>query len=113
MIYKYFNEKEDPKMIGISEDLMEMLDNAREIAGVPFIITSGVRSLAENNAVGGVEDSSHLYGLAVDLRCADSENRFHIVKGLLVAGLERIEITSDHIHADIDDKKVQNVLFFR
>jgi hypothetical protein len=111
MMLKYFNEKDDPKMIGVSKKLMLMLDNARNFARVPFIITSGVRSLEENIRVGGVEDSAHLYGLAVDLRCDTSRTRYKMLFGLFGAGFKRIEIGRTHIHVDIDDTKDQDVAF--
>ena len=42
----------------------EKLDYARNIAGIPFIITSGYRCPAHNQAVGGVSSSSHIHGHA-------------------------------------------------
>ena len=62
-MYKYFKEKE---IVGLNTGLVEMLDKAREIAGIPFIITSGVRTPKQNEDAGGVNDSSHRKGLAVD-----------------------------------------------
>lgn len=109
-MYKYFNEKQDPEMKGISDLLMQMLDKAREKAGVPFIITSGLRSIEKNKTVGGVSNSAHLKGLAVDLRCTDSKNRLCILNGLISAGFRRIELCKSHIHADIDFSKEQDVL---
>lgn len=110
-MYKHFNEKEDPKMIGVSTELMQMLDDAREIAEIPFIITSGLRTPEHNTEVGGVADSAHLKGLAVDLATNSYHTTYRIVLGLLLAGFKRIEITKDHIHADIDKTKAQEVIF--
>lgn len=110
-MYNYFNEKQDPKMIGLSAELMEKLDKAREIAKIPIIITSGLRSIEKNKKVGGVADSSHLNGLACDLDCIDSNTRFKIISGLIGAGIQRIGIADDHIHADVDHTKAQNVIF--
>jgi hypothetical protein len=44
------------------------LNEIRESYGKPIIISSGYRCQALNEAVGGVKDSKHLYGLAVDLK---------------------------------------------
>ena len=107
--YKYFKESE---VVGLKTKLVEMLDKAREIAGIPFVINSGYRTLAHNAEVGGTEDSSHTKGLAVDLRARNSTEHFLITKGLIIAGFTRISKKyPSHIHCDIDDEKTQNVLF--
>lgn len=110
-MYKHFNEKNDPNMIGLNTELMERLDSARDFAEVPFIITSGLRTPEHNAEVGGVTDSAHLKGLAVDLLTQSYHTTYSIVYGLFMAGFKRIEITKDHIHADIDTTKAQEVLF--
>jgi zinc D-Ala-D-Ala carboxypeptidase len=105
---KYFKEKE---IKGLSPILVAKLDTAREIAGIPFIITSGKRTFLENSFAGGVDDSSHLNGLAVDIRCRDINSRFDIMRGLLGAGICRIGLYTTHIHADIDKTKPQNLIY--
>lgn len=58
------------------------LDNLRRLYGRPIVITSGYRSPALNDAVGGVKNSRHLQGLAVDIRClhnADYETLRNII----------------------------------
>jgi len=110
-MYKFFNKEQDPMMVGLSDKLMSMLDNARTIAGVPIIITSGLRTPEHNKEVGGKEDSSHLKGLGADLSCVDDSNRYAIIYGLFVAGFKRIGIGKGHIHVDIDETKDQRVFF--
>lgn len=44
------------------------LNEIRESYGKPIIISSGYRCQALNEAVGGVKDSKHQEGLAVDLK---------------------------------------------
>ncbi len=81
------------------------IDNARDIAGVPFIINSGYRCEAHNKAVGGKPDSAHRYGLACDIKCTHSRPRFKIVGALIKAGISRIGIGKTFIHADDDTTK--------
>lgn len=106
--FKHFKESE---IIGLQIKLVQMLELAREIAKIPFIITSGVRTEEHNKKVGGVPNSSHTKGLAVDLKCNDSRTRFLIISSLMQAGFKRIGAESDHVHADIDALKDQNVLW--
>lgn len=96
--YKYFNYSE---VEGLKPELVELLDRARDIAGIPFKITSGYRSPAHNMAVGGVKDSSHTKALAVDISANDSVTRFKIVSALVKVGFKRIGCYKSHIHCDI------------
>jgi len=107
-MYKYFKEKE---VIGLNSDLVHRLDTAREIAGIPFIITSGKRSAEESIRAGGFNTDAHVAGFAVDLRCRDSRSRFLIIKALIASGFNRIGDEIDHIHADIDPTKDVNVIW--
>ncbi len=99
MPFKYFKDKE---IVGLDLNLVKRLDSAREIAGVPFVITSGLRTPEHSFEVGGSAGDAHTRGFAVDLRCKDSRTRFLIMKGLIMAGFRRIGDEIDHIHADID-----------
>jgi len=92
-------------------ELLQMLDNAREMAGVPFKITSSYRTLSYNAKIGGSIRSAHLKGMAVDIAAPNSEARYAIVGGLIKAGFRRIGIGKDFIHADIDLEKGQNLIW--
>lgn len=99
---KHFSENEQSKF-DLEEALWLLLDEMRELAGVPFYITSGRRSEQVNEKVGGKPNSAHLRGLAVDLSCGTNEDRKAMLTGIL--GVKKacfIELTSDHIHVDID-----------
>lgn len=106
--YKYFTTKE---VVGLKHGLVLLLDKAREIAGVPFVINSGYRTSQYNKEVGGVENSAHTLGLAVDLRCRNSTERFKIVKALMEAGFTRIGIGDTFVHCDLDKSKPQEVIW--
>lgn len=106
--YKYFSEKE---IQGLRPELVEMLDKARGIAGIPFKINSGFRTKEKNDEVGGVENSAHTLGLAVDLVCMTSNERFRIIQALLEAGFKRIGTGKTFIHCDVDKSKPQDVIW--
>jgi uncharacterized protein YcbK (DUF882 family) len=93
------------------EDLVRMLDQARDIAGVPFVINSGIRSPERNEAVGGVESSAHLTGHAVDIRCPSSRHRFLMIDALIIAGFRRIGVGETFLHCDTDPDKPQGVIW--
>lgn len=102
--YKYFSPAE-VSQFKLHTELWEILDRAREIAGVPFIITSGLRTQEENRRVGGKANSSHLRGLAVDLSCNDNFKRTAMLQGLIEVRKTTpffLEITPRHLHIDID-----------
>jgi len=86
------------------------LDQARGLADVPFVITSGWRCERHNAEVGGSETSSHMKGLAVDLECQLSGVRFQILWALRVVGFNRIGIRRDFIHVDMDFDKLPRLV---
>lgn len=108
MKYKFFTDEEAK---GLDPELMSKLDTARAVAGIPFKITSGLRTPDDNTASSGVEGSAHLSGKAVDLAVEGGVNRFLMVKGLLAAGFVRIGVYDRHCHVDCDITKVQNVMW--
>lgn len=114
---RYFNycEFDSPDELGsgcyMDDDFLQMLDDARDFAGVPFKITSGYRTEAHNHAVGGSRNSSHMKGLAADIACGGSHERMQIVTALLFVGFDRIGIGDGFIHVDADVEKNEAVIW--
>ena len=115
MRYFVIDEFDSPDLPGSGEfmdqDFLDLLDKARERAGVPFRITSGYRSEQHNKDVGGVKNSSHRYGLAADISCVNSARRFLIIEALLYVGFTRIGIADTFIHVDLDTNKQPNLIW--
>lgn len=118
MATKHFSDKELSCQCGcgftiIDELFLEQLEMAREIAGIPFAITSGARCKDHNKKVGGVDGSAHTKGLAVDIAFKDSHACYVILDSLYKAGFKRIGINfaKSFIHCDVDESKPQEVLF--
>ena len=103
---KYFKEIED----NMSKEFLFVLDEAREFAGIPFIINSAYRSPEHPLSIKN-PNSSHIKGLAVDIKATDSKTRFKIVKALIQVGFTRIGIADTFIHVDLDLDKTQNVIW--
>ena len=122
MALKYFKLSEfDSDVKGSGKNMkrvfLKKLDKARNIAGVPFKITSGFRTPQHNERLKkeGYKvsaNSSHLKGLAADIACADSGTRQKIVNGLIVAGFTRIGIADTFIHCDTDTDKTDAIWLY-
>jgi len=114
---KYFNYEEfdSPDIQGSGQlmdpELLDMIDKAREIYGKPIRVNSGYRTEDHNRKVGGVDSSSHLKGLAIDVACIRSKDRFEMLTALIEVGFNRIGVASTFIHIDVDKNKSQNVIW--
>jgi|TARA_R100000700_G_C3065369_1_gene78146 zinc D-Ala-D-Ala carboxypeptidase len=119
---RYFNytEFDSPDELGsgqnMSPKILEMLDQAREKYDKPIKITSGYRTQAYNEDLKArgykaSKNSSHLKGLAVDIHCNNSKDRFELVDILLDVGFNRIGIANTFIHADIDEDKPTHLIW--
>lgn len=91
-------------------DFMIRLENAREIAGIPFRISSGFRCAKHNKFVGGVADSAHVRGLAADIITSGSSERFTILNAVLKF-FPRVGVDKNFIHVDFDLTKPNPSLF--
>ena len=115
MNLKYFKKSEFTCKCGcgetvISDDLLYSLDEAREFAKVPFVISSGYR--CENHPESKKNPtSSHIKGLAVDIKCTDSKTRAIIMDALGYVGFRRFGIAKSFIHVDIDNEKPNPVIW--
>jgi len=117
MRYFTFDEFDSPDQINSGEmmdpDFLAMLDEARDCAGIPFVITSGFRTVAHNKKLikqgySASRNSSHLLGLAADIKCSDSRSRYIILDALNEVGFTRIGIAPNFIHVDLDINKPQH-----
>lgn len=95
----------------IHKVLVHKLNDARALAAIPFKLESASRCFSHNMKVLGSESSSHLSGLAVDIKISSSFHRFRIVQALLSCGFKRIGVYKDFIHVDINNDKAQSVVW--
>lgn len=84
-------------------ELVELLDIARSLAEVPFVLNSTRRD--------GDGTSEHNTGHAVDIRCHDSRSRYRIVLGLLMAGFHRVGVYDRHVHAGTSEEHDPEVMW--
>ena len=103
---KYFKEVE----YKMDVDFLAKLDKAREFAKVPFVINSAYRSPEHPESIKN-PTSSHIKGLAVDIKATDSRTRYKVLNALIHVGFNRIGIADTFIHVDDDKDKSQQVIW--
>jgi hypothetical protein len=116
--FKYFawSEFDSPDLPGsgktnMSEAFIRVLDDVRACAGFPFIITSGYRTEAHNAKVGGVANSSHIKGIAVDIAAVTEDQKRTIAECAIRNGITRIGWGRTFIHLDMDSQKTPNIVW--
>lgn len=97
--------------LDISQKLIDKLNTTRELLQKPIFINSGYRCLAHNRLVGSTDTSSHVKGLAVDIKANNGVYRYELLKILFFVGFKRIGIDKDFIHVDIDEDKSQKITY--
>ena len=72
-----------------------------------FSITSWIRSVPHNNAVGGKDDSLHQIGLAVDVTPTNDAEKAGIISLARAMGLQVVDEGTLHIEYDHGDAKYE------
>lgn len=111
---KYFSEEELKCLCcgtcEMDEAAMAKFDEAREISGIPWFVTSGYRCPKHDAEIGG--DGNHPKGKALDISThTDSRTRFKIVCSLLKVGATRIGIAKRFVHGDFVESHPQGVIW--
>jgi uncharacterized protein YcbK (DUF882 family) len=96
----------------MKQHFVDKLQKARDISKTPYKINSGWRCQHHNIDIGGVPNSSHVKGLAVDIQVNNNVERILILEGLIKAGFKRIGISKEFIHVDLDDEKLASCWFY-
>lgn len=86
----------------MDEAFKELIDEARSMAKVPFVVNSGFRCDAHNQAVKSTS-TNHTTGRAADIACRAGFTRLYMIRGLLNAGFQRLGIGQTYIHADTNN----------
>lgn len=94
--------------IKIDEKLVEYLQRIRNWAGAPLIISSGYRTPAYNEKIGGSSSSYHTKGQAADIYVKGRKKSiYEIAKYAEAIGIKGIERNEDgnYVHVDTRTKK--------
>lgn len=110
--YKEFDSPDiKDSYVHMNIGFLNKLTEARKAAGIAFKITSAYRSPEHNAKVGGVNNSSHVHGCAVDIYAPTSRQKYIIINSLLEAGFNRIGVAKNFIHVDNDASKTEDVIW--
>ena len=110
-----FNSPDLPNSgINMDNAFLQMLDDARGIAGIPFKITSGYRTKEYNKDLlkrgyKASKNSSHLIGKACDIAVGSGNERYIIINALIKAGFRRLGVAKTFIHCDNDETKNNSI----
>lgn len=89
---KYFTTAEFDNPSAMNQQLVNMLDALRDKFGQPIKINSSWRDPAHNAEVGGVADSSHMKGCAVDVEVLPGAFVYDLVAQAIQVGFNGIGI---------------------
>jgi len=107
--YSEFDSPDEPGSgFNMSRDFLKMLDACRELSGIPFVVTSGFRTKAHqeyltSRGYATSKTSAHMMGMAADIRCENSADRYRILTAALAVGFNRVGIAHSFIHLDNAD----------
>ncbi len=107
-----FNSKDAPGSgVYMRASTLLKADATRENYGQPLVISSGYRTPERNKAVGGVKNSSHLLGFAIDWKAISDDNLIKFLDAAWEAGFRRFGIMATAIHTDDDPTKTSPALW--
>jgi len=90
----------------ISTALPRLLQQIRDEVGEPLTISSGYRCAKHNAEVGGVPNSDHTKGLAVDIPISESALRYRLVRAIMLADTPYVRIYPGHVHISCVPAKI-------
>lgn len=113
----------------VDSRLLDLLEAIRERVDRPMILNSGVRCLAHNSSIGGSPHSAHMpwlfgadgwvidhrlgQGMAADIRCSNSGQRWDLLAAALALGCRRIGVVGyrSWVHVDVAPHHPQPVMW--
>jgi hypothetical protein len=103
-----------PAMLPVLKRLAAKMEDVRKLLGDKSItINSAYRNKAVNEAVGGVSNSAHALGFAVDFTCASFGTPFEICKKIAASPLQfdqLIHERRDWVHLSFDANRSRRQL---
>lgn len=90
-------------MVQMNSNGYQILYDISTVTNITFTVTSNVRSKMRNALVGGLPNSKHLCGQALDIRIKDltERTRLKLLKQLRTLKRYDVVLESDHIHIEV------------
>ena len=98
-----FECKDGSHLVKVDHNLVNKLQQLRDIIKKPIIINSAFRTVSHNKKVGGTSNSQHLLGKAADIRVTGMSPK-ELAKYCEKIGFGGIGIYGSFVHVDTRDK---------
>lgn len=117
---RYFSPETDPLLFACPcgecdvkplPELLYMLDQVREDAGVAMTVTSGPTCPAYREAKGYSTTSEHIICTGADIVCPNSAYRWSVITAAIAAGVNRIGIGDGFVHLGVSKDHAQCVIW--
>lgn len=99
------------RLSDLADPLVAMVNDLGSRLSFPLVINSAYRSADWDRRKGRSGNSAHCSGLAVDVRCVTSRQRFEIIYHAIRTGFRRIGVGRNFIHLDCDFSKPQSTIW--
>ena len=105
------NEKQTENLRFVANNLEYIRE---KLGNYPILVTSGFRNKEVNKAVGGVRNSDHLEGLAVDIIVKNNKSIKDTAKQIIETQLEfdQIIIYRNFIHLGFNKRMRRNIVWY-
>ena len=94
----------------IKTELVNKVQEVRDILGRSIRINSGFRCERHNGNIGASETSSHIGGWAADLQTKGSAARYELLT-VIMQVFDRVGIAKNFNHVDVDANKTAGVVW--
>ena len=84
----------------MDSSFLTKLDELRDRCGFPFVITSAYRDITHPVEAKKNKGGTHTQGIAADIRVANGNQKYTIVKEAMAMGFTGIGIANTFIHVD-------------
>lgn len=101
-----------PSIVSVLKDTASRMEGVRSLLGHPIVVTSGYRSPLVNKVVGGVPNSAHLLGRAVDFICPEFGTPYDVARAIKGSGIQFDQLIREYgwVHISFDPQMRGDVL---
>lgn len=95
-------------VLQLDQPFVKLMEKVRRDYGKPMVVNSFYRCDSHNRELGARSTSSHRLGLACDVKCDASGDRYLLVRCLLKY-FSRLGLGENFIHFDCDPDKMSGI----